>query len=89
MNESLQLPASSLQLNQHFPKATSAIAGKSETLIEYVKDRPGHDRRYAIDASKAEIELGFRPTETFETGIRKTIEWYLNNEHWWQSLIQQ
>jgi dTDP-glucose 4,6-dehydratase len=51
-------------------------------LITFVKDRPGHDRRYAIDARKIERELGWRPRETFETGIRKTIEWYLNNECW-------
>jgi len=51
-------------------------------LISFVKDRPGHDRRYAIDARKIERELGWRPRETFETGIRKTIEWYLSNENW-------
>jgi dTDP-glucose 4,6-dehydratase len=51
-------------------------------LISFVKDRPGHDRRYAIDARKIERELGWRPQETFETGIRKTIEWYLANENW-------
>jgi dTDP-glucose 4,6-dehydratase len=51
-------------------------------LISFVKDRPGHDRRYAIDAHKIERELGWRPRETFETGIRKTIEWYLSNENW-------
>jgi dTDP-glucose 4,6-dehydratase len=51
-------------------------------LITYVKDRPGHDVRYAIDAQKIEKELGWRPVETFETGIRKTVEWYLNNSKW-------
>ena len=50
--------------------------------ISYVKDRPGHDRRYAIDASKIERELGWRPAETFETGIRKTVQWYLANPEW-------
>ncbi len=50
--------------------------------ITYVKDRPGHDRRYAIDATKIEKELGWKHNETFETGIRKTIEWYLNNQAW-------
>jgi dTDP-glucose 4,6-dehydratase len=50
--------------------------------ITFVKDRPGHDRRYAIDASKLEHELGWRPLETFETGIRKTVEWYLENQAW-------
>jgi dTDP-glucose 4,6-dehydratase len=50
--------------------------------ITYVTDRPGHDRRYAIDASKINRELGWKPLETFETGIRKTVEWYLENESW-------
>ena len=50
--------------------------------ITYVKDRPGHDRRYAIDARKTERELGWRPTETFETGMRKTVQWYLANQEW-------
>jgi dTDP-glucose 4,6-dehydratase len=51
-------------------------------LVTYVKDRPGHDRRYAMDARKIERELGWKPKETFDTGIRKTVEWYLNNESW-------
>ena len=55
---------------------------KYETLITFVKDRPGHDLRYAIDAAKIEKELGWMPQETFETGIRKTVEWYLNNLDW-------
>ncbi|MCP1440440.1 dTDP-glucose 4,6-dehydratase [Erwinia persicina] len=53
-------------------------------LITHVTDRPGHDMRYAIDASKIARELGWKPQETFETGIRKTVEWYLNNSEWWQ-----
>ena len=53
-----------------------------ESLITFVKDRPGHDLRYAIDATKIQNELGWTPTETFETGIRKTVEWYLNNSEW-------
>ncbi len=55
---------------------------KYETLITFVKDRPGHDLRYAIDAGKIEKDLGWKPLETFETGIRKTVEWYLNNLDW-------
>lgn len=55
--------------------------------ITHVKDRPGHDRRYAIDASKIADELGWQPEETFETGLRKTVEWYLNNEQWWQRVL--
>ena len=58
-------------------------AGPRERLITYVKDRPGHDLRYAIDASKIERELGWRPKETFETGLRRTVEWYLANPAWW------
>jgi len=53
-------------------------------LITFVKDRPGHDMRYAIDASKIERELGWTPVETFESGILKTVKWYLENETWWK-----
>ncbi|MZK52792.1 dTDP-glucose 4,6-dehydratase [Clostridium beijerinckii] len=56
--------------------------GKSEELIKYVKDRPGHDRRYAIDNTKITTELGWSPSYTFEQGIRETIKWYIDNEHW-------
>jgi dTDP-glucose 4,6-dehydratase len=56
--------------------------GTSEALITYVKDRPGHDRRYAIDASKINKELGWKPSVTFEQGLSETIDWYLNNEEW-------
>ncbi|END5389355.1 dTDP-glucose 4,6-dehydratase [Vibrio vulnificus] len=58
-----------------------------QNLITYVKDRPGHDVRYAIDASKIERELGWKPQETFESGIRKTVEWYLNNQEWWSRVL--
>ena len=57
-------------------------AGESEMLITYVKDRPGHDLRYAIDASKINKELGWKPSVTFEQGLEKTIDWYLSNEDW-------
>ncbi len=56
-------------------------------LIVFVKDRPGHDMRYAIDASKIEHELGWIPLETFETGLRKTVLWYLNNSSWWKRVL--
>ena len=56
--------------------------GSRRELITYVKDRPGHDRRYAMDAGKIERELGWKPKETFETGLRKTVRWYLENEAW-------
>jgi dTDP-glucose 4,6-dehydratase len=55
--------------------------------ITFVKDRPGHDRRYAIDASKIERELGWQPAETFESGIRKTIQWYLDNPEWVRGVV--
>ncbi|TOA18233.1 dTDP-glucose 4,6-dehydratase [Vibrio parahaemolyticus] len=58
-----------------------------ESLITYVKDRPGHDVRYAIDATKIAQELNWTPEETFESGIRKTVEWYLNNPKWWQRVL--
>jgi len=58
--------------------------GNYEDLITYVTDRPGHDLRYAIDGTKIKRELGWEPLETFESGIRKTVEWYLNNKTWWQ-----
>ena len=56
-------------------------------LISYVKDRPGHDVRYAIDASKIERELNWTPVETFESGLRKTVQWYLDNEWWWSAIL--
>lgn len=56
-------------------------------LISHVKDRPGHDRRYAIDATKISGELGYSPEESFESGIRKTVEWYLQNEKWWRDVM--
>jgi dTDP-glucose 4,6-dehydratase len=62
------------------------VSGTSEKLITYVKDRPGHDLRYAIDASKINKELGWSPTVTFEEGLSKTIDWYLNNKQWLSSV---
>ena len=58
-----------------------------QNLITYVTDRPGHDVRYAIDASKIARELGWKPAETFESGIRKTVEWYLANQKWWSRVL--
>ena len=55
-------------------------------LITFVQDRPGHDLRYAIDAAKIEKDLGWNPAETFATGIRKTVAWYLENKQWWQNI---
>lgn len=64
------------------------LGGSSCSLISFVKDRPGHDRRYAIDASKIERELGWQPAHTFETGIRETVSWYLQNQDWVRSVTQ-
>ncbi|MCU0722495.1 MAG: GDP-mannose 4,6-dehydratase, partial [Planctomycetes bacterium] len=60
------------------------ILGKPDSLITYVKDRPGHDRRYAVDAAKLARELGFRPAVPFEEGLRRTVDWYMANRGWWQ-----
>lgn len=68
-------------------KTVLSILGKDESLITYVKDRPGHDMRYAIDPSKIKNELGWYPETTFENGIKKTVEWYLQNEDWWQEIV--
>lgn len=62
------------------------LAGESEQLITYIKDRPGHDRRYAIDASKINKELGWKPSVTFEEGLSLTIDWYLENREWLQNV---
>ena len=61
--------------------------GKSEVLIKYVTDRPGHDQRYAIDPTKIKTELGWEPTTTFDAGIKKTISWYLENRSWWEHIL--
>ena len=63
-------------------------AGPHAELITYVADRPGHDQRYAIDATRIATELGWRPRETFETGLAKTVQWYLDNEAWWRPLMK-
>jgi dTDP-glucose 4,6-dehydratase len=65
------------------------LGGNSRSLITFVKDRPGHDRRYAIDASKIERELGWKPAYTFERGIRETVKWYLQNQSWVEEVKSQ
>ena len=70
-------------------KIILAELGKPETLITYVKDRLGHDRRYAIDSSKIQRELGWSPSVVFENGIRDTIKWYLQNEKWWTKILSR
>lgn len=73
--------------NLEVVKTVLKALGKPESLISYVTDRPGHDLRYAIDATKLETELGWEPQYTFETGITQTIEWYLAHREWWQRIV--
>ena len=61
---------------------------KPESLIRFVKDRPGHDRRYAIDPTKMETELGWKPQYVFDTGMKQTIQWYLDNKEWWEHIVK-
>jgi dTDP-glucose 4,6-dehydratase len=61
----------------------------SRELITYVKDRAGHDRRYAIDATKIQAELGWMPSVTVQEGLRRTVEWYLSNQDWWKPLLSK
>ncbi|WP_245592790.1 dTDP-glucose 4,6-dehydratase [Advenella mimigardefordensis] len=76
-------------LQQRFAQATAARAGNSASLIRYVQDRPGHDRRYAMDPTKIEQQLGFATSEPFDTGIVKTVDWFLDNEPWWRAALSQ
>lgn len=73
--------------NLEVVKTILKALNKPESLIKYVKDRPGHDMRYAIDPTKLETELGWKPKYNFDTGIQQTIEWYLNHKEWWQNII--
>ena len=66
--------------------APNAKIGARKSLIHFVADRPGHDLRYAIDAAKIATDLGWEPRETFESGLRKTVEWYLANRSWWERI---
>lgn len=75
------------ELLEEFAPNKPAGVERYKDLITFVKDRPGHDLRYAIDASKIERELGWVPQETFETGIRGTVQWYLANQEWWQRVL--
>jgi dTDP-glucose 4,6-dehydratase len=75
------------QLSQRFPQSPCAGGGSARSLIEFVTDRAGHDWRYAIDAGKISAELGYAPQESFETGLERTLDWFLDNEDWWRSLL--
>ncbi|WP_308076451.1 dTDP-glucose 4,6-dehydratase [Neisseria polysaccharea] len=73
-------------LEELVPEKPAGVA-RYEDLITFVQDRPGHDIRYAIDAAKIGRELGWKPQETFESGLRKTVQWYLDNKTWWQNVL--
>ena len=73
-------------LAARYPVSPCAKGGSAKSLITYVTDRAGHDRRYAVGTEKIQRELGYQPQETFQTGIAKTIKWYLANENWWRPL---
>jgi len=72
--------------NLEVVKKVLKILGQGEEMIEHVKDRPGHDRRYAVDWTKAEKELGYKPESDFDTYLEKTVKWYQNNQSWWQNV---
>ncbi len=74
------------EMEKRFPKAPPTRDRQSNTLITHVKDRAGHDRRYAVDAKKISTDLGYRPKVSFKTGLKTTIDWYLDNEDWWTRL---
>ncbi len=76
-------------LAERYPDAPAANGGKSESLKTYVTDRVGHDRRYAIDETKARAELDYVPKRGFEEGLRQTLRWYLDNEDWWRPLLKE
>ena len=75
------------ELRTRFPESPAARGEENTSLITYVKDRPGHDRRYAIDYNKAKVECGYGPQETFESGFARTIGWYLAYEPWWRAVM--
>ena len=77
------------ELAERFPNAPAARGGKSEELKTFVADRKGHDRRYAIDESKAREELGYKPERDFPQGFAETLDWYLQREDWWKKLIER
>jgi dTDP-glucose 4,6-dehydratase len=79
--------ASDTGLRNSFPDAPAASGKPTESLITYVKDRLGHDWRYAIDATRASNELEYEPVETFETGLQRTLQWMLDNESWWRAVM--
>lgn len=86
IGETYCLGGASELTNLELTKKILELMGKGEEMIEYVADRPGHDLRYAMDFSKAEKELGWLPAMNFEQGLKKTIDWYMNNANWWKNI---
>jgi dTDP-glucose 4,6-dehydratase len=87
IGEIYNIGGSNERTNIQIVKTILAELGKPESLIAYVSDRPGHDRRYGIDATKITRELGWQPKHHFETGIKHTVQWYLDNQDWWQRIL--
>ena len=79
--------AANAELRTVFPEAPAAKGAPTESLITFVKDRLGHDWRYAINATKSEKELDYKPDEDFESGLDKTLDWMLDNESWWRAVL--
>lgn len=79
--------ASNPEMKKDYSNSPCANDRPAESLISYVEDRLGHDRRYAVDASKISAELGYFPTESFMSGLNKTVDWYLDNREWWMSIL--
>ncbi len=79
--------AQNAEMAARFPNAPQVTGGSASDLITHVQDRLGHDRRYAINATKIENELGYTPVESFQSGFQKTLKWYLTNEEWWRSVM--
>lgn len=75
------------ELKSKYPQSPASNNTKSNSLITYVADRPGHDKRYAIDTYKIQTKLGYKPRVMFESGLKKTVDWYLNNPEWWTPLL--
>ncbi|GJQ63921.1 MAG: dTDP-glucose 4,6-dehydratase [Melioribacteraceae bacterium] len=89
LGEIYNVGADSEKPNIEIVKLILSNLDKTEDLIEYVKDRPGHDRRYAIDSSKIEKELGWKPEISFDEGMKATINWYLENKTWWERILNK
>ncbi len=87
--EVYNIGADSEMRNIDVVKQILAALGKPESLIEFVKDRPGHDRRYAIDSSKISSEIGWKPQRRFDEGLISTVQWYLENRSWWEPLLKR